>query len=90
METPAAKPKAKAGADIQVFRCLNAECRALLAYEVDSNNVLYIDLAWSAARDGDVRYFPCPKCGGRNIVEPFTDDKGKARHRVTRFAPAPV
>ena len=62
----------------------------MLAYEVSSDNVLYVDLAWSAARDGDTRYFPCPRCHGRNVVEPFRDAKGAATHRVTRFIPAPA
>ena len=91
METPpnaAAKPPTKA-VDIRVLRCLNPQCGGLLAYEVDSNNVLYIDLAWTAARDGDTRYFPCPKCGGRNIVEEMRTEKG-LRHRVTRFVACDV
>ncbi|MBI4516640.1 MAG: hypothetical protein HY699_12585 [Deltaproteobacteria bacterium] len=89
MDATAAKPQAKKAADILVLRCLNSDCRGLLAYEVDDHNVLYVDLAWSANQDGELRYFPCPKCGGRNVVEPFTDAKGKTGHRVTRFAPAP-
>ncbi len=84
---PAAKPKK--GVDINVLHCLSPECGGLLAYEVDSDNVLYLDLAWMAHEDGDIRYFPCPKCGGRNIVEPCTNAKGKPGHRVTRFTPAP-
>ncbi|HVN87247.1 MAG TPA: hypothetical protein VMW17_20635 [Candidatus Binatia bacterium] len=87
MEATSPKPAAKKAADINVLKCLNPECRGLLGYEVDSNNVLYVDLAWTAQRDGESRYFPCPKCGGRNIVEPFTDAKGKSGHRVTRFSP---
>lgn len=61
----------------------------MLAYEVDANNVLYVDLHYTARRDGELRYFPCPKCGGRNVVEEIRDDKGRTRHQVTRFAPAP-
>jgi len=86
METPhkpVAKSPAKA-ADIHVLHCLNPACAALLAYEVDSNNVLYVDLAWTAKSDGDMRYFPCPKCGAKNVVEPVSTDKGP-RHKVTRF-----
>ena len=77
-------PKKK-GVDINVLHCLDPGCSGLLAYEVDSDNVLYLDLSWTAHRDGDVLYFPCPKCGGRNIIEPFTTDKGKDTHRVVRF-----
>lgn len=71
--------------DIHVLRCLDAGCRAMLAYEVTAENVLYVDLAWTAARDGDTRYFPCPRCRGRNVIEPFQDAKGAAKHRVVRF-----
>lgn len=61
----------------------------MLAYEVDAQNVLYVDLAWSAAKDGETRYFPCPKCHGRNLVEEIRDAKGAVRHQVTRFESAP-
>ncbi len=74
---------------VDVLRCLNPRCGGLLAYEVTEGNVLYVDLAWTARVDGEVRYFPCPKCGGRNIVEPFAEESGRTRHRVTRFEPAP-
>jgi len=36
-------------------------------------------------RDGAVRYFPCPACGGRNVVEEVRDAKGVLRHAVTRY-----
>ena len=81
-------PKPKKAADIQVLHCLNPDCRGLLAYEVDSDNVLYVDLAWTAKRDGDLLYFPCPKCHGRNVVEAFTTPQGATKHRVTRFVEA--
>jgi hypothetical protein len=85
MSAPAGeKPKVKA-ADIQVLRCLNPECRGIMGYEVTGDNVLYVDLHWQAEVDGDLRYFPCPKCGGRNVVEAHVDDKGRQTHRVTRF-----
>jgi len=89
MDAPTQRPAAKKAADINVLKCLDPACGGLLGYEVDSQNVLYVDLAWTARGDGDVRYFPCPKCGGRNIVEPFTDAKGKLGHRVTRFTRTP-
>lgn len=82
------RPAKKKGPDIQVLRCLNPQCNGMLAYEVNSENVLYVDLAWTAARDGETRYFPCPKCGGRNIVEEIRDAKGTAKHKVTGFEPA--
>ena len=85
-EKPAAAKKK--ASDVQVLRCLDPACGGLLAYEVDSENVLYVDLAWTAHQDGDTRYFPCPKCRGRNIVEAAQDAKGRTVHRVTRFEPA--
>jgi hypothetical protein len=86
METPT-KPAAKKTADIQVLRCLNPACRGLLAYEVDSRNVLYVDLAWTARTDGEVRYFPCPTCHGRNIIDARRTDHGQVTHQVTRWEP---
>ena len=84
------KPAGKKAADIQVLRCLNPECRGLLAYEVDRENVLYVDLAWTAKSDGAMRYFPCPKCHGKNIVEELRTDTGQVKHRVTRWEPGGV
>ena len=84
-DKPAPKKKAS---DVQVLRCLDPACRGLMAYEVDADNVLYVDLAWTAHRSGETRFFPCPKCGGRNIVEETRDAKGRVAHRVTRFEPA--
>lgn len=87
-----APPKAPAtaptkAADILVLRCLNPQCDGLLAYEVDRHNVLYVDLAWTARVDGPLRYFPCPKCAGKNVVEQCHDAKGRLRHQVTRWEP---
>jgi hypothetical protein len=61
----------------------------MLAYEVNAENVLNPDLYWTARRDGDTAYFPCPSCGGRNIVEEVRDAKGILRHAVTRFEKYP-
>ena len=74
---------------VSVLRCLSDSCDQMLAYEVTEGNVLYVDLAYTARQDGDLRFFPCPKCSGRNVVEEFQDDAGKPRHRVTRFEAAP-
>lgn len=90
METPPAtanKSVGKKAVDISVLHCLNPDCGGLLAYEVDSQNVLHVDLAWTATSDGSKRYFPCPKCGGKNIVDEFRDDTGQRKHRVTRWEP---
>ena len=81
-DAPAPKKKA---IDIEPLRCLDPACRWLLAYEVNAENVLNPDLYWTARRDGDTAYFPCPSCGGRNIVEEVRDAKGILRHAVTRF-----
>jgi hypothetical protein len=81
-DAPAPKKKAP---EIDVLRCLDAGCRWMLAYEVVAGNVLNPDLHWTARRDGEVRYFPCPACGGRNIVEEVRDAKGVLRHAVTRY-----
>jgi hypothetical protein len=86
MPSPAV-PITKKGTDINVLRCLNPDCRGMLAYEVSSDNVLYVDLAWTARRDGELRYFPCPKCRGRNIVEEIRGAGGALQHKVTRFEP---
>ena len=81
------KPSGKKTVDIAVLHCLNPSCGGLLAYEVDSHNVLHVDLAWTARHTGTDDYFPCPKCGGKNIVEECRDDKGKLKHKVTRWEP---
>jgi hypothetical protein len=79
--------KPKKAPDIQVLHCLNPACNGLLAYEVDSHNVLYVDLAWTARAGSGYRYFPCPRCGGKNVVEPFQGPDGAAKHRVSRWEP---
>jgi hypothetical protein len=79
--------KAKKAAEVFALHCLNTACGALLAYEVDADNVLYVDLAWTAKHDAGKRYFPCPKCGGKNIVEELRNDRGQLKHKVTRWEP---
>ena len=82
-----AKPPPKKAADILALHCLNPQCGGLLAYEVDSHNVLYVDLAWTAKTEGDTRYFPCPKCHGKNVLEDFRTEHGQVKHRVVRWEP---
>ena len=82
------KAAAKKSADIHVLHCLNPECRGLLAYEVDSENVLYVDLAWTAKHDGHRRYFPCPRCHAKNIVAERRTATGQVKHQVTQWEPA--
>lgn len=86
MQSPT-PPKAKKTVDINVLHCLNPSCGGLLGYEVDSNNVLYLDLAWTAHQQGSLRYFPCPKCKGKNVVESFASAPGQTKHRVDRWEP---
>lgn len=87
----ASKPAAaKKKSDIRVLRCLGGSCGEMLAYEVNAENVLYVDLAWTARALGGKRFFPCPKCGGRNIVEEIRDETGAVRHKVTRCEPSPT
>lgn len=74
---------------VDVLHCLSDGCDGMLAYEVTEGNVLYVDLAYTARQDGDLRFFPCPACGGRNVLEEFVDAAGRVKHRVSRFQPAP-
>ena len=83
-----AAPAKKKAADVEVLRCLSPSCGGMLAFEVNAGNILNPDLHWMARVDGATRYFPCPKCHGRNVVEEVRDAKGVVRHAVTRFAPA--
>jgi hypothetical protein len=89
MDTPATPHarQVKKAADIQVLHCLNPGCGGLLAYEVDSQNVLHVDLSWTAREGPGYRYFPCPKCGGRNILEALPATHGVTRHRIGRWEP---
>jgi hypothetical protein len=79
------RAKPRKAADIHVLRCLGQGCGGLLAYEVDSDQVLYVDLSWTARQGDGYSYFPCPKCGGKNVVEKVVLADGASRHRVARF-----
>lgn len=79
-----AKPTPAKAPLISALRCLSPECRALLAYEVTKDDFLYNDLSWTARQEGDLRYFPCPKCHGKNVLEAVADPKG-TRYRVSRW-----
>lgn len=81
----AAPVKEAKGPSIFLLRCLSPQCEALLAYEVDRDNFLYVDLSWTARRAGETAYFPCPRCGGKNVVETLTDASRRQRPRVVRF-----
>jgi hypothetical protein len=84
--TPPARP-AKKAADIHVLHCLKPGCGGLLAYEVDSQNVLHLDLAWTAREGPGYRYFPCPKCGARNILQALRSTQGVTQYRIDRWEP---
>lgn len=49
--------------------------------------MLTTDLAWTARTLGDRRFFPCPKCDGRNFIEAVTPTAGGVRHRVAGWEP---
>lgn len=85
MSPETAPPKKKKASDVDVLRCLSPDCRGMLAFEVTPEGILNPDLHWLARQDGATRYFPCPKCGGRNVVEEVRDAKGVLRHAVTRY-----
>ena len=82
-----AAPAKKKEVKVHVLRCRSERCRALLAYEETDEGFLLGNMFYLAERDGDVAYFPCPGCGGRNIAEE-TAFEGKVRTRVVGFAPA--
>ena len=88
MSTEATPAKKKKATDVDVLHCLNPECRGMLAFEVTPDNILNPDLHWMARQDGTTRYFPCPTCGGHNVVEEVRDAKGALKHAVTRFKAA--
>lgn len=85
MSTDAPAAKVKKAPDIDVLRCLDPACAWMLAYEVTAGNILNPDLHWMARQDGATRYFPCPACQGRNVVEEVRDANGVVRHAVTRY-----
>jgi hypothetical protein len=85
MSSETAPVKKKKAADVDVLHCLDPGCRGMLAFEVTAEKVLNPDLHWMARQDGATRYFPCPTCHGRNVVEEVRDAKGALRHAVTRF-----
>jgi len=88
MSAEAAPPKKPRASDVDVLHCLNPGCSGMLAFEVTPERILNPDLHWMARQDGATRYFPCPKCHGRNVVEEVRDAKGALRHAVTRFEAA--
>ena len=84
MSDAAAKPKA---VKVHVLRCGSETCRALLPFEETDEGLLLGNMIEVATRDGSASFFPCPRCGGRNLVEEVVYE-GKKRTRVSGFAAA--
>jgi hypothetical protein len=82
-DSPAKKKEVK----VHVLRCGAESCRALLPFEETDEGLLLGNMIDVATRDGDQAFFPCPRCGGRNLVEEVVHD-GKKRSRVSGFVAA--
>jgi hypothetical protein len=87
MESSAGQQK-KPQPKVNVLRCRGDGCAALLAFEETDAGYLLGQAIELAERDGAKRYLPCPRCGGRQVVEEFVLD-GKRRTRVTGFEAPP-
>jgi len=74
---------------VQVLRCRGESCRGLLAFEETDEGYLLGQVLGMADVDADGRrFFPCPKCGGRLLVEEYVHSDGKLRVRVSGFETA--
>jgi hypothetical protein len=82
-DAPAKKKEIK----VHVLRCRSESCGALLPFEETDEGLLLGNMIDVATREGGLAFFPCPRCGGRNLVEEV-DYEGKKRSRVTGFAAA--
>jgi hypothetical protein len=80
-------PAKKKDIKVHVLRCRAESCRALLPFEETDEGLLLGNMIDVATREGGVAFFPCPRCGGRNLVEEV-DFEGRKRSRVTGFAAA--
>jgi len=72
---------------VQVLRCRGVGCQGLLAFEETDEGYLLGQVLEMADVDGGTRFFPCPKCGGRLLVEEYVHRDGKVRVRVNGFQP---
>lgn len=77
-------PETKKDVKVHVLRCRSETCRALLPFEETDEGLLLGNMMEVATRDDSSAWFPCPRCGGRNLVEEVVHD-GKKRTRVTGF-----
>jgi DNA-directed RNA polymerase subunit RPC12/RpoP len=84
--TPSGGKSGKPQPKVNVLRCRAPECRGLLAFEETDEGYLLGQAVELAVVDGSKRYLPCPKCGGRQLVEEYVHD-GKRRTRVIGFEP---
>lgn len=82
-DAPAKKKEVK----VHVLRCRSEACGALLPFEETDEGLLLGNMIEVASREGAEAFFPCPRCGGRNLVEEV-DHAGKKRTRVAGFAAA--
>ena len=73
---------------VNVLRCRRESCRGLLAFEETDEGYLLGQVLELADVDGDQRFFPCPKCGSRLLVEEYVHSDGKLRVRVSGFVPS--
>ena len=80
-------PAAKKDIKVHVLHCRSQACRALLAFEETDDGLLLGNMIELATRDGAAVFLPCPRCGGRNLVEEVVFE-GKKRTRVAGFAAA--
>jgi hypothetical protein len=79
-----AEPEKKKDVKVHVLRCRSESCRALLPFEETGEGLLLGNMIELATREGGATFFPCPRCGGRNLVEEVVHE-GKKRTRVTGF-----
>lgn len=85
--SPSSGKTAKSQPKVNVLRCRAPGCRALLAFEETDEGYLLGQAIELAETHAGKRYLPCPKCGGRQLVEEYVQD-GKRRTRVFGFEPA--
>jgi hypothetical protein len=77
-------PVKKKDIKVHVLRCRSESCHALLPFEETDEGVLLGNMIEVATRAGGATFFPCPRCGGRNLVEEV-EYEGKLRTRVAGF-----
>lgn len=80
---PSKKPIIK----VNVLHCRSQTCNALIPFEETSEGLLLGNIFPLADVDGDQHFLPCPRCGGRNLVEEV-DHGGRRRTRVFGFQEA--